>query len=327
MSTNDFNNGKLPFCNAFAHSLEWLYDEDYFLDEKGEYDSIKSYYYMQDVFPLYDLMTILADIIFLAFGEYRETNIKNYISHLEEGSSMRGNPFFKYEGNYISICGVNTYTTQVILWASYLYCNFRAEIDNNKKNAQEAKATLYKLFRQNSCLPEEKLKNNFLMKQFNRTMLILLDNIKTEEDNHQKNKNTNLKNNTEENNETTNKPTNDEDTMSDEKKLQIDERIIFVSTALGVPWNSDMTNQTQLAKIIERFSGDDYKSIRSRIVAINKEIKEENRSPGEGLSQGTKEAVNNVIGWLQKATKGDTNTPAIESLINEIKDVFLNSLE
>ena len=113
----------------------------------------------------------------------------------------------------------------------------------------------------------------------------------------------------------------------DNIRLQIDERIIFVSTALGVPWNSDMTNQTQLAKIIEHFSGDNYKSIRSRIVAINKEIKEENRSPGEGLSQGTKEAVNNVIGWLQKATRGDTNTPAIESLINEIKDVFLNSLE
>ena len=113
----------------------------------------------------------------------------------------------------------------------------------------------------------------------------------------------------------------------DNIRLQIDERIIFVSTALGVPWNSDMTNQTQLAKIIENFSGDNYKSIRSRIVAINKEIKEENKYPGEGLSQGTKEAVNNVIGWLKKASKGDLDTPATEALIEEIKDVFLNSLE
>lgn len=113
----------------------------------------------------------------------------------------------------------------------------------------------------------------------------------------------------------------------DNMRLQIDERIIFVSTALGVPWNSGMTNQTQLAKIIEHFSGDSYKSIRSRIVTINKEIKEENKYPGEGLSQGTKEAVNNVIGWLSKATNSKLNTPATDKMIKDIKDVFLNSLE
>lgn len=114
---------------------------------------------------------------------------------------------------------------------------------------------------------------------------------------------------------------------SDQKRLQIDERIILISTALGTPWNSDMTNQTQLAKIIEHFSGDDWKSIRSRIVAINSELKQELATPGEGLSQGTKEAISNVIDWLAKATRGERNTQTTDTLIKEIKDVFLNTKE
>lgn len=114
---------------------------------------------------------------------------------------------------------------------------------------------------------------------------------------------------------------------SDTLRLQIDERIILITTALGTPWNSDLTNQTQLAKIIEHFSGDEWRSIRTRIVAINGEMKKETNTPGEGLSQGTKEAISNVIGWLEKATRGDQNTLSTDKLIKEIKDVFLNTKE
>lgn len=114
---------------------------------------------------------------------------------------------------------------------------------------------------------------------------------------------------------------------SDTKRLQIDERIILITTALGTPWNSDLTNQTQLAKIIEYFSGDNWRSIRSRIVTINSEMKQEIKTPGEGLSQGTKEAISNVIDWLKKATNGEQNTPTTDNLIKEIKDVFLNTME
>lgn len=114
---------------------------------------------------------------------------------------------------------------------------------------------------------------------------------------------------------------------SDHMRLQIDERIILISTALGTPWNSDLTNQTQLAKLIEHFSGDAWKSIRSRIVVINSELKQELKTPGKGFSQGTKEAISNVIGWLGKATRGERNTQTTDSLIQEIKDVFLNTKE
>jgi hypothetical protein len=56
-------------------------------------------------------------------------------------------------------------------------------------------------------------------------------------------------------------------------------------------------------------------------------MKQEIATPGKGLSQGTKEAISNVIGWLEKATRGERNTPAIDNLIKEIKDVFLNTKE
>lgn len=119
----------------------------------------------------------------------------------------------------------------------------------------------------------------------------------------------------------------DKELKDDQIRLQIDERIILITTALGTTWDDELTNQTQVAKLIEHFSYDDWKSIRSRIVAINKEMKTEKEHPGEGLSQGTKEAISNVIGWMNKVTKGETNTPATDKLIAEVKDVFLNIKE
>lgn len=110
------------------------------------------------------------------------------------------------------------------------------------------------------------------------------------------------------------------------ERLGIDERIIFVSTALGITLDASSINQTQLSKMISHFSGDDDSSIRSRIVALNKELNAETMSPGKGLSAGTKEAVDNVISWLGKVGKGG-NSPATKKLIDEVKDQYLNRLE
>ena len=56
-------------------------------------------------------------------------------------------------------------------------------------------------------------------------------------------------------------------------------------------------------------------------------MKQEIETPGEGLSQGTKEAISNVTDWLEKATRGGKNTPTTDTLIKEIKEVFLNTKE
>lgn len=109
-------------------------------------------------------------------------------------------------------------------------------------------------------------------------------------------------------------------------KLEIDERIIFVSAALGVTLSAKDINQTKLAQAIAYFSGDKCKSIRSRIVTLNKEVRLEMDAPGEGLSQGTLEAVKNVKEWLKKIGKTEI-APATQKLIDEIDDMYLNKIE
>ena len=113
--------------------------------------------------------------------------------------------------------------------------------------------------------------------------------------------------------------------LDESTKLGIDERVIFISTALGLTLDKGDTNQTQLAKFISIYSGDDWKSIRSRIVNINKELAQERETPGNGLSQGTKDAVKNVKDWLGKI--GREIAPATKRIISEIDDIYLNKKE
>lgn len=113
--------------------------------------------------------------------------------------------------------------------------------------------------------------------------------------------------------------------LDESTKLGIDERVIFISTALGLTLAKVDTNQTQLAKFISIYSGDYWKSIRSRIVRINKELARESKTPGDGLSQGTKDAVKNVKDWLGKI--GREIAPATERIISEIDDIYLNKKE
>lgn len=117
-----------------------------------------------------------------------------------------------------------------------------------------------------------------------------------------------------------------EEQLSEEQKMGIDERIVLVSIALGVTLSKDDTNQTQLAQAIAHFSGDYWKSIRSRIVNINKEILQESKTPGDGFTQGTLEAVNNVKDWLKKIGRAGI-APATQNLIKEIDDIYLNKKE
>ena len=117
----------------------------------------------------------------------------------------------------------------------------------------------------------------------------------------------------------------DED-FTEGMKLGIDERIIFVSAALGVTLSAKDINQTKLAQAIEHFSGDKNESIRSRIVTLNNELLKETNAPGKGLSQGTLEAVKNVKEWLKIIGKTEV-APATKKLIEEIDDMYLNKKE
>ena len=90
------------------------------------------------------------------------------------------------------------------------------------------------------------------------------------------------------------------------KKLEIDERIIFVSALLGVSLKPDVVNQTQLAKLIEKLTGDTCQSVRPRISSINSETQQVIDKTRKQFSEGTQSAAKNVYELINKAVKGAT---------------------
>ena len=168
-STSDFGKGDhLNFDKSLAHALEWLYDEDHFEDERTWL------YCMEGVLPIYIMMSIVTDIFTFALQDYAETNIKDYILRMEEGNYKHGwndnKPSLLYLGDEIVLGKVHTFTSEVILWATYLYANFRADIEEDNEKLQKAKDVLYKLFWKKTGLKEEFVKDTFLMKHFDQTI-------------------------------------------------------------------------------------------------------------------------------------------------------------
>lgn len=115
-----------------------------------------------------------------------------------------------------------------------------------------------------------------------------------------------------------------EEELSKEKKFSIAERIIFCSALLGCSLSEDDIIQQQLAKMIRRFSGDKWPSIRTTISDMNgkrtalediaKKVKQE-KDAGARLAiwrkeeknfQGLTHAALNVYRYLHSAVKGGT---------------------
>jgi hypothetical protein len=168
-STSDFGKGDhLNFDKSLAHALEWLYDEDQFEDERTWL------YCMEGVLPIYIMMSIVTDIFTFALQDYAETNIKDYILRMEEGNYKHGwndnKPSLLYLGDEIVLGRVHTFTSEVILWATYLYVSFRADIEEDNEKLKKAKDVLYKLFWKKTGLKEEFVKDTFLMKHFDQTI-------------------------------------------------------------------------------------------------------------------------------------------------------------
>lgn len=115
-----------------------------------------------------------------------------------------------------------------------------------------------------------------------------------------------------------------EEQISKEKKFSIAERIIFCSSLLGCGLSEDDISQMQMAKLIARFSGDKWESIRTTISEMNgkrtalvdiaKKADKENdagaratvwRIEGEKY-KGITNAALNVYNYLHAAVKGGT---------------------
>ena len=181
--TSQFDNGKLPFGKAFASSLQWLYDDDEFEDDslsEAEYDR-NMLYYMDGILPICDFMSVVTDVIYLAFQDFGEPNIKNYINLLMDIETRKcgEKPHLQYDGDSMILGKVSLSTTQVILWAAYLYCHIRREFEPENKRAVRADKLLYKLYARQTGLKPELVKKEFLMKHFNKTVLAFINQIPT----------------------------------------------------------------------------------------------------------------------------------------------------
>ena len=172
--------GIIPYDNALAKALQWLYDESEFKDDKS------AMYYMNTRLPLYDFMTLVVLFIGSAYEEYGVTKLHQIIQLLEEGKNsfdwQEKNPTYKYQYNFILINKMESYTTEVILWAAYMYCLFRSEELHDDLNAKchRAKDVLYDLFKKKSCLNDKAFQKHFLMQHRDATMRLLISNWITE---------------------------------------------------------------------------------------------------------------------------------------------------
>ena len=115
-----------------------------------------------------------------------------------------------------------------------------------------------------------------------------------------------------------------EEELNKEKKFNIAERIIFCSALLGCSLSEDDIIQQQMAKMISRFSGDRWQSIRTTISDMNgkraaleevaMKVKQEKDVGArmaiwrreEKIFQGLTNAALNVYKYLHSAVKGGT---------------------
>jgi len=181
--TSQFDNGILPWGKALATSLQWLYDDDEFEDDclsEAEYDR-NILYCMDGVLPIYDFMSLVTDVIYMAFQDFGGPNIKNYINLLEDFETRKwgDKPHLQYDGEYMILGKVSIFTTEVILWAAYFYCHIRKDFEPENERVVRADKLLYKLYARQTCLKPELVKDTFLMKHFNQTAVAFLKHIPT----------------------------------------------------------------------------------------------------------------------------------------------------
>ena len=181
--TSQFDNDILPWGKALATSLQWLYDDDEFEDDslsEAEYDR-NMLYYMDGVLPICDFMSVVTDVIYLAFQDFGGPNIKNYINLLQDFETRKwgDKPHLQYDGECMILGKVSIFTTEVILWAAYLYCHIRKDFEPENERVVRADKLLYKLYARQTCLKPELVKDTFLMKHFNQTAVAFLKQIPT----------------------------------------------------------------------------------------------------------------------------------------------------
>lgn len=168
-----FDSEYLLCSMGLAKALEWLYDEDYFPVKGEKASNVNRKYFMNDCLLLYDLMSLA--VLFVSLGrddDLPEAKIKGAINGMESGregtDGEEAATIVEYEGEELRVGNLEPWTTDVVLWAAFVYCEARCLLyeanDTEEVKYHQARKVLLKVFRQHSGCNQESLEKHFLMR-------------------------------------------------------------------------------------------------------------------------------------------------------------------
>ncbi len=166
----NFDDSKFPYAEIFAKSIEWLYDINYFnTNDDDDLARRDKMCYMDRSLPLYDLINLVSALVKTALSPFNKIRINEFIQDIGLNRDIfEVSPSLNYRGEYVTIGNMQSSTTSVVVWASYIYCNFRYEHVKTDEYKQAARVLMDKFH--DFFWDEEGLKSNILMRNTKKTM-------------------------------------------------------------------------------------------------------------------------------------------------------------
>ena len=296
---------------------------------------------MSGEIPLYDLMSIEALVISRAWSDFRVAGVNTLISQLEAGASPLSTHELKYDGDHLIIGGFQRHLMEVILWAAYIYCLFRSELDKDNINAKRASQLLHELFVQKAGDPESDIEGHFLMEHLNQTMVTFAKNLPTKHRPSENKKSPDskddstaelqsriaeleaeLKKTKEENAQLKEQIKNSDDylpELDEVQKMTLHQKIVFFTTVTSVLLDKRYTNMRNLASFIASMCNEKPSTIAPMLSRIG-QISDDNPNPN--LSATLHSAAQCVSDLLLQILTDETRNDKSQ-IINKIRENLL----
>lgn len=336
----------LLFLPSFAKALMWLYSDE--ADGPREQN-----YNLDGKIKLYQLVNTIAVLLSFTHVELGEASIKEAINDMKKGKGHEWR-----DGNYNDIydftsdkgeaaMAIKWATHELvmsILWGGYIYCQTLIRLGHN--NWMNASDIFYRILKSESCLKDNAFKRNWLIKHTDEMVETMLSDIKKRQKQkmetnanqcsvpslHEKLKKQEahikelekeidmLKQQTNSNSEP---EKNRLDFLEDWQKLSTRELAIFFAQALGVSFNPDLINKTQLANLAGKWTEYEPDSIRTKISDLFKEDIKVNKGELDGYSRKTKDEALDVYYFIIKIAKYYSSiTPQMNNILDNINMIY-----
>lgn len=336
----------LLFLPSFAKTLMWLYSNEANGPREQDYN-------LNGKIKLYQLVNIIAILLSFTNVELGEASIKEAINDMKKGKGHEWR-----NGNYNDVYDFTTDEGETgmaikwateglvmsIIWGGYIYCQVLIQLGHN--NWMNASDIFYRILKSESCLNDTAFGRNWLIKHTGKMIETMLSDIKKrqelkKEDNakhcsappfHEtlKKQEAYIKKLEEEiailkqQPNSKSEPEKDRlEFLEDWQKLSTKELAIFFAQALGVSFNPDLINKTQLANLAGKWTMYGPDSIRTKISDLFKEETKVDKGELDGYSRKTKDEALNVYYFIIKIAKHYSSiTPQMKIILDNINMVY-----